>query len=283
MTHKLEQDILSRLPLGVSRFLGYRGSSPLPSSPHPRHVIWFWSFVGAFGAIGVIQAVFERSPYFIQRHVPPIIGSFGASAILLFGPIGVPLAQPRSVLGGHTIAAILGVCITKLFGTMSSEKAHQYRWLSSCLATAVSLVAMEMTGTVFPPAGATALIASSQAEVRAIGWYYIPVIMLSTILMLAVALLVNNIQRQYPSFWLFPPSHGQPAVDVEKNTSTLQRITTNVSIVDEETVLEGGDTIQNLIVIHTDRVGLPRWMDIKPEEMQVIEGLQRRMREIPNA
>jgi len=270
---------LSHLPSGVSHFLGYR--SGRPSSPQPRYIIWFWSFVGAFGAIGVIQAVFERSPYFIRRRVPPVIGSFGASAILLFGPIGAPLAQPRSLLGGHTIAAIIGVCITKLFDIMPPEKADQYRWLSSCLSTAASLVAMEMTGTVFPPAGATALIASSQAEVRAIGWYYIPVIMLSAALMLAVALLVNNIQRQYPSFWLSPP-HERTAPDTEKGTP-LGRITTNASIVDEETVLEGGDISHDLIVIHTDRIGLPQWIDIKPEEMVVIETLQRRMREVQMA
>lgn len=34
--------------------------------------------------------------------------------------------------------------------------------------------------------------------------YYLPVILLSSSLMLAVALVINNIQRRYPQFWFVP-------------------------------------------------------------------------------
>ena len=34
--------------------------------------------------------------------------------------------------------------------------------------------------------------------------YYLPVILLSSTLMLAVALLVDNVQRRYPQFWFVP-------------------------------------------------------------------------------
>jgi CBS-domain-containing membrane protein len=59
---------------------------------------------------------------------------------------------------------------------------------------------------VFP--GATALLAAVNTQVRDLGWYYLPVILLSSTLALAVALMLNNIQRRYPVFWF------QPAVTI---------------------------------------------------------------------
>jgi len=38
------------------------------------------------------------------------------------------------------------------------------------------------------------------------GWYYLPVILLSSSLALGVALLLNNIQRRYPLWWFVPPT-----------------------------------------------------------------------------
>lgn len=49
------------------------------------------------------------------------------------------------------------------------------------------------------------MIAAVDDSVLAIGWYYIPVVLLSSSLALGVALLVNNIQRRYPVFWFYPP------------------------------------------------------------------------------
>jgi CBS-domain-containing membrane protein len=69
---------------------------------------------------------------------------------------------------------------------------------------------MQITGTTHPPAGATALLASFNADIRDIGWYYLPVVLLTSTLALAVALITNNIQRRYPLFWLHPPPPPKP-------------------------------------------------------------------------
>src|SRR5271169_3126629 len=61
----------------------------------------------------------------------------------------------------------------------------------------------------------TALIAATQADIRALGWYYVPVVMLSSVLMMAVGLITNNIQRQYPMYWWTSGSLG-PQEDVVK-------------------------------------------------------------------
>ena len=36
--------------------------------------------------------------------------------------------------------------------------------------------------------------------------YYLPIILLSSSLVLVVALIVNNVQRRYPQFWFVPSS-----------------------------------------------------------------------------
>jgi hypothetical protein len=44
------------------------------------------------------------------------------------------------------------------------------------------------------------------------GWYYLPVVLLSSTLALTVALITNNIQRRYPVFWFAPspPPGAEP-------------------------------------------------------------------------
>ena len=62
---------------------------------------------------------------------------------------------------------------------------------------------MQITDTTHPPAGATALLPASSSEVRDMGWYFLPVVVLSSVIVLGTAL-VNNIQRRYPVFWIAP-------------------------------------------------------------------------------
>lgn len=45
------------------------------------------------------------------------------------------------------------------------------------------------------------MIAATQADIRALGWYYIPVVMLSSVLMIGVGLVTNNLRRVYPMYW----------------------------------------------------------------------------------
>ena len=71
---------------------------------------------------------------------------------------------------------------------------------------------MQFTKTTHPPAGATALLAAVDDVILALGWYYLPVVLLSSTMVLVSALLVNNIQRRYPVFWWEPvkPTQAEP-------------------------------------------------------------------------
>ncbi|KAF8881024.1 HPP family-domain-containing protein [Gymnopilus junonius] len=195
---------LSRLPLWFSHWLGFRAQ---PQTPRSHYIIWLWSFIGSFCGISLIQAVFGQAHYFIERGVPSIVASYGATAVLIYGAIDVPLAQPRALFGGHFLGALTGICITKLFHLLpTEERFQQLLWLAGSLSCATSVVVMQVTGTTHPPAGATALLAAVNDDVRNMGWYYLPVVLLTSTLALAVALIVNNIQRRYPVFWFQPPS-----------------------------------------------------------------------------
>ena len=78
-------------------------------------------------------------------------------------------------------------------------------WLVAAVAVATAIAAMHATKTLHPPGGATALIAViGSAEIHSLGYLYVLVpVGAGAAIMLAVALLVNNIpkSRKYPESW----------------------------------------------------------------------------------
>ena len=127
-----------------------------------------------------------------------LIGSFGASAVLAFGAIKSPLAQPRNLVGGHVVSAFVGVACAQGFPA-------DLTWLAAAVAVATAIALMHLTKTLHPPGGATALIAVISGEpIRQLGYLYVLVPCLAgSLIMLVVALLVNNIPREsrYPQCW----------------------------------------------------------------------------------
>jgi len=154
----------------------------------------FWSWIGAFIGVGLVS--FLHFNLFSGTDLVLLIGSFGASAVLIYGAIGSPLAQPRNLLGGHIFSAVVGVSCFRLFSSQL--------WLASALAVATAIAVMQMTGTVHPPGGATALIAViGSPEIHDLGYLYafVPV-GVGALIMLAVALAVNRLAgRKYPEYW----------------------------------------------------------------------------------
>lgn len=109
----------------------------------------FWAFLGSFIGIGLIA--YMQSKSFLDSDVVYLIGSFGASSVLVYGIIQSPMAQPRNLVGGHLVSAIVGVTVAKFV--------PEILWLTAPLAVSFSIVLMQITKTLHPPGGATALIA----------------------------------------------------------------------------------------------------------------------------
>ncbi len=153
----------------------------------------FWSFLGAFIGIGLIT--FFQSKIVTNQENVFLIGSFGASSVLVYGSIQSPLAQPRNLIGGHVISAIIGVTAYKIFPDLL--------WLSAPLAVSLSIVLMQVTKTLHPPGGATALIAVIGSEkIKHLGyWYVVSPVLTGCLIMLVVALIFNNMtsHRSYPT------------------------------------------------------------------------------------
>lgn len=153
----------------------------------------FWSFLGSFigiACIGIIQG-----HYLNQTDNVLLIGSFGATGVLIYGAIHSPLAQPRNLIGGHVISAIIGVTVSQFLGDIL--------WLAAALSVSISILAMQLSKTLHPPGGATALIAVIGSEkVISLGyWYVIFPVLSGVLIMLLVALTFNNMtpERRYPA------------------------------------------------------------------------------------
>lgn len=153
----------------------------------------FWSFLGAFFGIGFIA--FLQSTYLPDTESIFLIGSFGASSVLVFGAIQSPMAQPRNLIGGHVISAIIGVAIFKIFPPII--------WLTAPLAVSCSIIVMQITKTLHPPGGATALIAVIGTEkIKALGFLYVlSPVLTGSLILFAAAVLFNNMtkHREYPT------------------------------------------------------------------------------------
>ncbi len=177
----------------MSFFSKMRGGGQSPPAVRFSEIVWSW--VGAF--LGITPVAFLNYNLFSGDDLVYIIGSFGASAVLIYGAVRSPLAQPRNLLGGHVISAVIGVIAYKLL--------YPFPWLASSIAVATAIAVMHATRTLHPPGGATALIAVIGSEkIHDLGFFYavIPV-GVGVLIMLIVALIVNNLatSRKYPEFW----------------------------------------------------------------------------------
>jgi len=170
-----------------------QGSSTSPARVHSTEILWSW--IGAF--LGIASVSYINFNLLSQSDMVMVIGSFGASAVLIYGAINSPLAQPRNLVGGHVISAVIGVTCYQLFSSQL--------WLASAMAVATASAAMHATKTLHPPGGATALIAViGSSKIHALGYLYTLVpVGTGAVVMLVIALLFNNIpsHRKYPDFW----------------------------------------------------------------------------------
>jgi CBS-domain-containing membrane protein len=177
----------------MNYFAKMRGTTKSPPRVSVSEIALSWA--GSF--LGIASVAYVNFHVVNDSDLVMLIASFGASAVLVYGAIKSPLAQPRNLIGGHVISALIGVAVFKLFQGNPS--------LAAAIAVATAIAVMHATKTLHPPGGATALIAViGSDQIHALGFTYalIPVGAGATI-MLLVALVFNNIpkSRRFPEFW----------------------------------------------------------------------------------
>lgn len=101
-----------------------------------------------------------------------------------------------------------------------------------------------------------------------------PVVILGTVLMLVVALLINNIQRRYPVYWWTPKSLSrQRNEDIEEAKKEEPAVTPRTSSI------SGGMSDESLqIVVRREEVFVPHNVRITAEEREVLEIISNRIR-----
>lgn len=180
---------------------------------------------------------------------------------MAYGVIESPLAQPRNIIGGHIIGSIVGVIIAQLFLNIQHDWASEsqrvaVQWVGGATAMALALTLMQMTKTVHPPAGASALIAVVTPNIIEISWFYIGVVALSAAMQVTVACLINNIERRYPQYWWTPhkPIKIDPATintimphPDEKSTEDV--VTDSLTAAEEGSNLTSSSIVQQAIAV----------------------------------
>lgn len=155
----------------------------LPAMPAPASIVL--ASLGGMAAIAAVAGLGE------QLSLSLILGSFGASCVLVFGFPDSPFSQPRNVVAGHGLSTLIGLLVLHLCG------AH---WWALALAVGLAIAAMMASRTVHPPAGSNPVIVFLLQP----GWNFLWFPTLSgALLLVAVALLYNNLTRRknYPQYW----------------------------------------------------------------------------------
>jgi CBS-domain-containing membrane protein len=115
--------------------------APLPPLA-PLHVIAL-AWLGGCVAIAVVAGLAD------MLSLSLVLGSFGASCVLVFGFPDVPFSQPRNVIAGHVLSSLVGLTFLTLCGP---------QWWAAAFAVGTAIAIMMGTRTVHPPAGSNPVI-----------------------------------------------------------------------------------------------------------------------------
>lgn len=145
----------------------------------------------AIAWLGGILAIASIASLGDMLSLTLLLGSFGASCVLVFGFPDVPFSQPRNILFGHLLSTLTGLAILHSLGP---------HWWAVALAVGTAIALMMATRTVHPPAGSNPVIVFLLQP----GWDFVLYPTLTgALLLVAVALLFNNATREsrYPKYW----------------------------------------------------------------------------------
>lgn len=158
-------------------------SAALPPLPGKSAILL--AGLGGLIATAILASMLEYAA------LPLVLGSFGASCVLIFGYPDAPFSQPRNIVLGHLSSSFFGLLCLTLLG------AH---WWSVALAVCLSIMVMMFTRTVHPPAGSNPVIVYLAHP----GWGFLLMpTLLGALLLVVIALLYHNVSREkaWPQYW----------------------------------------------------------------------------------
>ena len=165
----------------IYKLKGQKGT--IPPRPAIKHIILTWC--GSLLFIALLALTTD------WLSISLLLGSLGASCVLVFGYPEAPFSQPRNVLAGHCLSAFIGLLFLHFLGS---------DWWVLALAVSTSIALMMLLRIVHPPAGSNTII----VFLTSAGWDFLlfPVFSGATLIIL-FALVYNNIahKKNYPLYW----------------------------------------------------------------------------------
>lgn len=149
------------------------------------HVLASW-----FGGLVAITALALLS---LWSGYGLVVAPFGASSVLLFGHPESPLAQPRNLVLGNTLAALIAVVCVALFGRTP--------WAMG-LAVGLAIAAGQQLRCLHPPAGAVALLGVLLGAHPA---FVLTPVLDGSLLLVLIAVIFHRLvpaTGSYPRHWL---------------------------------------------------------------------------------
>ena len=187
-----------RRRVAASEFLAKLAGEPVAGPP--GRADWrtaLFSALCAFLAIGTLSVIhYLPSGSEAASEYTAVLGSFGASAVLMFGVPMSQLAQPRNAIVGQLLSGTIGIAARVLVSEPMGTPV-----LALPLAISVSLFVMQVTQTVHPPAGGTCLIMVLSSS--ALNWGLMVPVLIGSFVLVLWALLLNNANPvyRYPRYW----------------------------------------------------------------------------------
>jgi CBS-domain-containing membrane protein len=147
----------------------------------------FASWVGgliAISSLGLISGV---------SHYPLVVAPFGASTMLLFGHPNSPMAQPRNIVLGNTLAALVNSACVAWLG-------HTF-WVMG-LAVGLTITLGQLFRCLHPPSGGVALLG---VLLKVNPGFVVNPVLVGSILLVLMAVLYHRFRPSttiYPHHWL---------------------------------------------------------------------------------
>lgn len=208
---------------GLAHWLGVE---PNPVSLREKLI----STLGALIGIGITALISSR--FLGTQGMLLMIGSMGASAVLLFAVPHGQLSQPWPAVIGQLVSASVGVVCASLLPN---------EIMAAALAVSLAILAMHLTRSLHPPGGATALIAViGGPDIHELGWAYILApVALNAVSILLVALLFNNFfgWRRYPAAMARSaqkPVASQLGITIADLEHAIRKMDSTIDVTEEE-------------------------------------------------
>ncbi len=152
--------------------------------PRPRSRSTLLSTLTILGALATLAAVG------MLTGLPLLFPPLAASMALIAAGSALPLAQPRNVIGGHVVSALVGFTAVALIGSGVAAAA---------VAGAAALGAMLLLRLSHSPAVGTAVIVGATAPSAPV---FLEVLVLAALILVAFGMVGARLEgKQYPVYW----------------------------------------------------------------------------------